>query len=603
MTLNIPEITAQNALSTNNSAISDGSDRLISLLEGGDGSIRMRGLVNNLLEEECRGNQTRIAELKKRKSLKDKINYIISLTTNDLSPRGLILQRTNELVEDIETKLLKSSDFSESYIIRHAALNRFECRLNPDDLNKLGKIVNKIRNFCTENHLEDLADNLDFHEETDAQSIMKVKEVIAILQKRGVDVSEIIKDDYKKLLENIKPLENLDKNYKNLMIALNQVHEVASHGYTDSVLSPTQMKKIQDIVKKESGEIINNFFDTDGNKDQIENGNKYNKNEQNYLEKRLNDFPVSAEELRQNRLSKAEFDKLFLTHFSGEILKEARLRFNKSKVDTFGHREKLFDQDVNKWRGIARQRVIELSGQGEDDSHNRLLDSYFEKFQSLFYLDRNSVGFIRQGVRNAVDTITGYHTPAQTNQMRDALSGILRRRYNNLQGHRDWNFGRGELDRVRDLLLNQNWTINEMFYNDRNPFEQNETGLQEITKIIGRTEQYREIIKTNLMPTVNTILRLSEEGIKLALKGIAGTGKITSKIISTPTSAFNKFIEKKAEGGFFKKNFIRLAKISGVLYPFTKLLEKGATGTHSLIEKTEGVVNKGYDSCINFIRK
>lgn len=597
MATNAQELHSQNKLSTNNSAVSDSSDRLISLLEWGEGNIRSRILINKQLETLL--NPEQIIWLNKRKTIKDKIAYIVSVSGLSF---GELEKEINNWIEALEHDILNSSDFSESFIIRNAALNRFECKLSSNEVFELRKTMNVIKRFCDEKWLTDLSNALGYHDETHAQSLMKMKEIVEILQKKWVEMVWLENNPkYQNLISKLNLLDKLDDSYKTMMLSLNQVHEIARHNFSwifgiNSALSLSETNKLKVSLGGVSPKkIIDWYFK------QLE-VNKDKENEHNYLQEYLNDnfSSVDPAVLKANKLSQAEFEKYFLIYFAKEILEESKLRFDKNKLKAFWHRSKLFDQDINIWRGIARDRVIELWNSPISNERNAMLDSYFEKFQSLFYGDRDSVWFMGSFYRWITDQITWYSSPNEANQMRETLNSILERRYANIWGNLPWI---NVIWRTADLIMNQNWTLNQMFYNDKNPFVEEEWFGQRIMKVIWRTEEYRKDIMEVVWPIANKALTFSEEIIKWALKITAWSGKTISKAISTPTWAFNAFIEKKAEWWFIKKNLIRLAKVSGVLWPITKSLELATKWTHSLIEWTENVAKKSYEGAINVIRK
>lgn len=585
MSFNTAEITAQDKLSFNNSAVSDREDRIISFLEWWNWDIRIRYRINEYLQRT--NPNIRASEINRRVSLKDKIAYVSSVTWCTV----------HSIVNWIESEILNSSDFSESSILRNAALNVFECRLSSEQKFSLSRCINNLKNFCISRQLTDIANSLDFHDESDAQKIEKMKEIVYILQKKGVDMKKFSEEWFNALTQTLKPLENLDASYKTMMVSISQVQEIAWHNFNDtSSITRNQIDKLNCVlreIKIKPEEIVNNFFKAED----WEN--------RQYLQLKLDDiWLINQDFLVKNKISQTEFEKYFLVYFSREILEQAKLRFDKQKLNTFRHRSKLFDQEVNEWRWKARDRIMELWNNNTWES-NEMLDSYFEKFQSVFYWDRDSVGMMWRMYRTAVDSITWYEQPDETNEMRWVLRWILWRRYWDLNGHNRWLtsiWTRWDLDRITDVIMNNNWTINQMFYSDTNPFVNEEWFWQRLSKVIWRTEVYRSQIKDSAMPTVNTILRWSEEVIKWVLAGAAWTWKLATRVISTPTAAFNSFIEKKAEWGFVKKNLIRVAKISWVFWPITKLIEKWATLTHTWIEKTEWVTENLYKKSIDIIR-
>ena len=65
-------------------------------------------------------------------------------------------------------------DFTESWILRNAAVNRFQCELSVSESNELNDIGAKMKEVCINNGLDTLAESTHFTNESDAQKIMKL---------------------------------------------------------------------------------------------------------------------------------------------------------------------------------------------------------------------------------------------------------------------------------------------------------------------------------------------------------------------------------------------------------------------------------------------
>jgi hypothetical protein len=57
-------------------------------------------------------------------------------------------------------------------------MNRFECKLSIPETNSLNKFTLSIKEVCLNNNLETLAESTHFTNESDAQKIMKISDIV-----------------------------------------------------------------------------------------------------------------------------------------------------------------------------------------------------------------------------------------------------------------------------------------------------------------------------------------------------------------------------------------------------------------------------------------
>ncbi|MEI7562353.1 MAG: hypothetical protein WCJ39_01135 [bacterium] len=214
-----------------------------------------------------------------------------------------------ETIRTIEEGLVNNRDFTESRVLRNAAVNRFECKLTTNEKVKLNNFTGKIKKLCLANGLETLAESTDFSQESDAQKIMKVSDIISQLNGAGVDISQDLVKEFEPLDEKIKPLRDLDKHYKHVTKTLNMLHRIAQKGYK-SMVTPAQERKVQAVVAKiNMTKTVNDALTAYNNKD------NFDKNEEHtYLENLLEQVKQSPDfkkALHDNMMSEAEFNERF----------------------------------------------------------------------------------------------------------------------------------------------------------------------------------------------------------------------------------------------------------------------------------------------------
>lgn len=214
--INLAKDKAQEKLDLHNSAISDKSNRLFSLLEGHDAAIP-RDQLDQFLHEYLsstvgKRSVTKLdydwLKLRQLLSVKEKIAYITGLIYaqrgTERNPGAIRLDDTrgidnrrlettlNEVIMNIERGLLSHETFTESRTLRNAALNRFECKLSIAEGIELNNFVLKIKDLCKAEGLDTLVESTHFTNESDAQKILKISGIIKQISASGVNLGENI---------------------------------------------------------------------------------------------------------------------------------------------------------------------------------------------------------------------------------------------------------------------------------------------------------------------------------------------------------------------------------------------------------------------------
>lgn len=103
-------------------------------------------------------------------------------TWNTASDTAVRVQLDN-IVETLERELLNNQDFSESWILRHAAVNRFVIQpdLSVKERAQLTSMATSVQKIAQDNGYDIVAETMHFTKECDAQKIMKLSEGITML--------------------------------------------------------------------------------------------------------------------------------------------------------------------------------------------------------------------------------------------------------------------------------------------------------------------------------------------------------------------------------------------------------------------------------------
>jgi len=612
-------------LDTNNSLTSKTSDEIFSLLEAGEGSFYLRDHLDNILHDMIRGaaaTNTSInynwTTLRQLMNIKDKIAYITAVqhtnTNATANPSDLIVDENhiketlNTIISQLDQRLINDQEFTESWILRHAAINRFSCKVKDWDRTKLNSFAHKIKDLCSQEWFDILAESVHFTFESDAQKIIKVDEVIKQLSAMWVVISDDIMSDFDKFGEYIKPLRELDKAYKHLSNTLNMVHETAKT--TDkSMISPSQKQKVDEVLnkldlKKTVEENIINF-----NKEE----NLW-KNQEHWIPMKLlktiksslNFQKVAYESGIEN-----SFDHLFLSWVTFELTHWAHSLLTKKKAEAFGADEKKYNEDTNSRRWMMRRRIFEVYDRTwnanpssewnfANDQDFELMNSYYTKFPNLFF---NSPADNYNVVewQNPADVCARHF-----DKMRSILAAIIRRRIPALRSSdrlKRWSYPQIIVDRARHSLkwderwifnwierqikhtddasiiamtiMLQNQANNKLFYEEKDPFEVKSKWYSKIFKKVAWAERWRQAVRDKFGPATNFALKATETTAKWAIWATAWTLQKWAKMVNVPLEKINEWLSKRSNRNPIKLWMIATKPMNWLLNPLSKWIKTG----------------------------
>ena len=298
-------------------------------------------------------------------SVKDKIAYATGVMYNPanaaVTPGAVapindakLQKKLDETINYLQDKLIDKQEFTESWIMRHAALNRFEANLTPAEKGDLNSIANKIKEIAKKNNLETLLEAGDFTNESDVQKIMKLTENMGQITSRNITMDEDLLKKMDALEKKIQPLRDLDKRYKHLINMMNMTSDMAKK-YSKSMISVGSQERLLGILGERGKKPEEFYIDTQGKQD----------NNFELLEQKLHNLKNDSkyEELvKKHNLTHNQFDERFLIYFTYHNVQHAKIQLNEQKIKTFGNKAPDYQQDVNKRRGGVRERIFEIAG-------------------------------------------------------------------------------------------------------------------------------------------------------------------------------------------------------------------------------------------------
>lgn len=559
-------------LEKNNSAVSLASNQLFSLLEGWESSFLLREHLDTILDTYASASgSTEYSRDKLRscQSIVDKIAFVVwhthghllwtwASTTSPISEESL-LKELNKVMKELERDLIKRENFTESWIIRHAAFNNFECNLSVSEQKSLSAIAEKMRKVAKDKGLVWLAEIMHFQKESDAQQIIKIKEGMAICAEQGIDIDTKITEQFELLSNKIKPLEDLDKNYKHLMNTLNAVHRTGRKGFK-SMINSAQQKKLLKVVEDLWYTDSSFLFDA---LSQAENPKTL---EKEFLTMKTKDVRKFTQVLRANNITQSELESYFFSYFGFRNIEQARLNFDHQKQHTFGNNIKAYEWDINSWRWLARNKIFalhanmhEVNGVMEFGSpaDYQTANSYFEKFKDIFFANEDDAfgpdGWHYRQMRDVVAAIVRRRVPAICATGQRKFGFKLRRvikKMNDpklLKKMERWWKDATDAELLAMIIMAQNESTNTMFYDDKNIFTHDPKGLQKFAGKLWRTEMARTAVRDVVSKPANTFFRLGEGALRLGTKGankiISKTGRATTWATSGILAKINRAIE------------------------------------------------------------
>jgi len=408
---------ALEALSRNNSTNSSSFNWLLAVLEWAEWDITLREKISKYLEK----TYTPIQLPKNLSSIREKVAFIASET---LPTWGDIVKECNELIDDIHEEILKKQDLSESRVIRNSALNRFEVKISLEQQAKLNKIENDLREII-EKRVPDLLPNLNSKNETIAQRIQKIKEIISFLIKNNLlDTYPDWFGEFEKLLN---PLHELDKKYHELNHSRNTFYDIQRWYWEIVVLNSNEKNKLNQILMSLCWSNLEDYF-----KQNIQS-NLLNISLPSLLQEiKSNNIDID-DKLKQFNLKISDFDRYFMFYFATEILKTSKINLDKEKKLVFNDKLRDFESDVKNWREIQRNRLILLC---------RFPFSNINDIENIF--DRDRKLFLRTW--NTEDD----------KALREWLLAVLEHRYTETPEN--------IREQLANAIMNENVATNELYY-------------------------------------------------------------------------------------------------------------------------------------------
>jgi len=253
---------ARTLLDLNNSLKGNKSDQLFSLLEGGEGTLYLRDLVDHFLNQRITsaGMATEWEKLREYLSVKDKIAYAAAVmydpANSVINPAAAtplddatLKTHLDETILYLYDELIKHQEFTESWMMRHAAFNRFECKLTPSERSDLNSIAINLKGIAKTNNLETLLEANDFTNESDAQKIIKLAENVGEMTSRGITIDAELLKKMDALEKKIQPLKDLDHRYKHMINMINMMSDIAKV-YSSSMISVGDQERLHAILSE-----------------------------------------------------------------------------------------------------------------------------------------------------------------------------------------------------------------------------------------------------------------------------------------------------------------------------------------------------------------
>jgi len=314
-----------------------------------------------------------------------------------------------------------------------------------------------------------------------------MSEAIAMMAQKGTTIDAKLLDRCKPFVEKVKPLKDLDKNYKHMISVLNMVHAIAKKGYS-SMISPSHQEELKAILRDMG---IQDPLSYVINVNNVDAGGAELHLEKAFLDLQRKDGTKLREVLLKHSVSERELESWFFSFFGFLSVERARTDFDQQKMKTFpAQKRKAFEQDVNSRRGMARQRLLTVQARMTTTVPREFAtpqdfdfaSSYFDKFQNLFYADEEDAdettgGGNYQKMRDMVAALVRERVPALMvgdrrrfgSRLRKTIKFVtnpkilkhLNRRYRDAD----------DAELIAMVIMSQNEASNTMFYSDKDPFK------------------------------------------------------------------------------------------------------------------------------------
>ena len=505
------------ASSRNTTNASSWYNSLIWILEWAEWSMILREKIYKHLETliTWKGSIQIKQSLKDTNSLRSAITLVASYLNSNIAWKT-IQEKNNFVINKIKENVLDKEDLSESAIIRLSALNRFEVELTPKQNLTLHKIEDDLMKIV-EDKIPDMKSSLNFKEETNAQRIQKVSEMINFLSKKW------LLTEYPEWFEEINnllsPLKDLDQKYHQLNQARNRFYDIQRWYSEVEVLNNTQEKKLEIALNTLTGKNLQTYFETDIKP----NLTTIDLNHLIDLIKISN--PDIQDKIKSLNMRVWDFEKYFLFYFSTQILKRTKIEFEMKKSEVIKDKRRDFEADVKTWREIQRNRLVELCNNVVWPTWPKRLD--LDQIENIFNRDRKL--FLR--------------TWDETNDtyLRTALIQLFNRKY--LTATLEVR------EALADAIMNENEATNKLYYWHENDLlsDKNDKWAQSFLKATWNAWRNIQKVWEYTTPIVWWF-------VKFWQKALEKVSSWVSSVITTTTWAtkkviwdYNTWANKKAE--------------------------------------------------------
>lgn len=555
---------AESILNTNDGLLRTKSNDIFSILEWSAWTGSLRDRVDHYLNQMMtrRGITTERDELREKcSSVKEKIAHTVGVLYDheiyarategmatppafvpnaEIDPLAtfpiddaMVKEKLDETIKYLQDSLISKEEFNESWIMRNAALNIFECWLTWTERAELNDIAIKIKEVTTSNYLNDLTEATDFTNESDAQKIWKLKGIMSQITAEGITVEGWLIKKVDDLEKKLQPLKDLDMRYKHLTNMLNITDETA-RTYKKSQIDISSQKKLNVILK----ELWKNEEDFIMQPD-VKEGKQWES-----LKDKLSELKKDGkyrEIMEKNKVSESVFDEWFLVYFNYCNVKEARGKLKSQKKFAFWHKEKDYDLAINTRRWGVRERIFEIANRMtwegatrafENDADYNTICSYFNKFQNIFYANERDAYNNENGIshfaamRDVLAAMFRQKVPAICNWSH-AYYGAMPRRMVKwfewfLKGReekwifkiikkrwKDWDHAQI----LAMVIMLQNQTDQSMFHGEKDPFQKSNTRFSKIYSGLWAASDGREKIAETISPYARGLLRTAEVSI------------------------------------------------------------------------------------------
>jgi hypothetical protein len=584
-----------------NSWVSTVTNQLLSLFEGGYDSLYIRNRVDHLLREYAVTNRFASNmwwdQLRALTSLKEKFAFTIGHDyAKNSGTRTLDVQLLDETyiknaVNYVQEHLFAKLDISESFILRHAALNNFETKYTPQEGQKIVGVWQQLLKIAEDNDATIVAGAMHFQQESDVQKMFKIRESVQMLTKAWIPVDKGILDSIDGLSEKIEPLLKLDKSYKH-MTQMHSMLNTLGQNVKHSMISPNQKTKllavVADLGKKPSDFIIP--LDS-------------RRTVQEYLGELMNQTNRATldEVLKKNVLTRKEFEQWFLSYFAFYNVEESRQQLQDAKSLAFGHRAPRYEQDVTFWRWSAKQRILEVAERmkwgnflGEPAPGGQLLpnvqhsadfqlvNNYFNSFRSLFAADPVQDWQSFKAMRKIVSALVRIRAPLLSRDQR--LVEVMRKKFKiysdkEFIAYRDCT---DSADVIASVIILQGNAAQDMYYEDSHKNISPETFGQKIAKNVSRAHHGYQAVKKRLASPLKKLFGLAENVARGVGAAVGYTVAATTNVVAW--SYVDRVTKEKRTRGFsfgwynrwLEKKYARWKLPLYITLPITRLVEEGA---------------------------